>query len=510
MVSELKKLMDELSYNEVKVLLTLSKLEYSTPEQLVTKGGFRQLVEVMNAISWLQSKKLVNVTEEASTIYSLSKKQYASKTLPERRAIKLLKKHDDFMSVKELEKSGKLAKPEIPIALGWLKRKSWANIYKRDGETIIELTDRGREALATPGADEKLLEKLAHGEVRAEDTEKKAVEQLKQRKEILKEHLLVKRLVTLTELGLEIIAQGLILKERVTQLTPELLQTGKWQEVEFSKYDVQTFAPAVFGGRKHPLQQLISEIRTIFVEMGFTEIHYDFIQSTFWVMDALFTAQDHPVRDIQDTFYLSNPDTIALPDDDGLVSRVKAMHEHGGDTESMGWQYSWTPAEAQKAILRTHTTVNTIRHLYENPEPPVKVFSIERNFRNETLDSTHLPEFYQIEGIVMEEEANFPMLIGVLKEFYKRMGFEKVRVRPAYYPYTEPSMDIIVWFNDTWLELGGSGIFRPEVTEPLGVKHPVLAWGLGLERLAMLRLGLNDIRKLYISDIDWLRKAPIL
>jgi phenylalanyl-tRNA synthetase alpha chain len=140
----------------------------------------------------------------------------------------------------------------------------------------------------------------------------------------------------------------------------------------------------------------------------------------------------------------------------------------------------------------------------------VKVFSIERNFRNETLDSTHLPEFYQIEGIVMEENASFPMLIGVLKEFYHRMGFEKVKVRPAYYPYTEPSMDVIVWFNDTWLELGGSGIFRPEVTEPLGVKHPVLAWGLGLERLAMLKLGMNDIRKLYISDIDWLRKVPMI
>ena len=200
---------------------------------------------------------------------------------------------------------------------------------------------------------------------------------------------------------------------------------------------------------------------------------------------------------------------MELPEDN-LVNRVKAMHEHGGDTDSEGWQYKWDPEEAKKAILRTHTTVNTIRYLSEHPEPPVKVFSIERNFRNETLDSTHLPEFYQIEGIVMEEEASFPMLIGVLKEFYNRMGFEKVKVRPAYYPYTEPSMDVIVWFNDTWLELGGSGIFRPEVTEPLGVEHPVLAWGLGLERLAMLKLGINDIRDLYISDIDWLRKTPMI
>jgi phenylalanyl-tRNA synthetase alpha chain len=510
MVSELEKIKDELSFNEVKVLLTLKEIEFSTPEQLVQKGGFRQLVEVMNAVSWLQSKNLVNVSEEINNKYTLAKKHYANKTLPERRVLKLLKKFDGFMSVGELAKTNKLTKPEIPIALGWLKRKNWANIYKRDGETILELTERGREALNKPGPDEKLLEKLSKGEVPAEDAEKKAVEQLKQRKEILKELKQIKRLVTLTELAHEVISIGLKLKERVTQITPELLQTDKWRDVEFSKYDVNTFAPAVFGGRIHPLQHIISEIRTIFVEMGFTEIHYDFVQSTFWVMDALFTAQDHPVRDIQDTFYLSHPDKLELPEDKELVKRVKDMHEHGGDTASAGWQYKWNPEEAEKAILRTHTTVNTIRHLYENPEPPVKVFSIERNFRNETLDSTHLPEFYQIEGIVMEEGANFPMLLGVLKEFYHRMGFEKVRVRPAYYPYTEPSMDVIVWFNDTWLELGGSGIFRPEVTEPLGIKHPVLAWGLGLERLAMLRLGLKDIRKLYISDIDWLRKAPLI
>ncbi len=509
MPSETEKIKDELSYNEIKVLLTLKDIELATPEQLVRKGGFRELVEVMNAVSWLQAKQLVNVSQEVSLLYSLAKKQYATKALPERRTLKLLKRFDGIMSVKELEKTNKLAKPDIPISLGWLKRKGWANIFKRDGETILELTERGREAMSKPGSDEKLLDRLAKGEVRAEDAEKKAVESLKARKKILKERKVVKRLVTLTDLAKEIINMGLLLKDRVTQITPELLQSDKWKDVEYRKYDVNTFAPAVFGGCKHPLAQIIAEIRMIFVEMGFTEIHYDFIQSSFWNMDALFTAQDHPVRDLQDTFYLSHPETLSLPEGE-LVERVQAMHEHGGDIDSKGWQYTWNPDDARKPLLRTHTTVNTIRHLTEHPEPPVKVFSIERNFRNETIDPTHTPEFYQIEGIVMEEDASFPMLIGMLKEFYRRMGFEKIRLRPAYFPYTEPSMEVIVWFNNSWLELGGSGIFRPEVTEPLGVKHPVLAWGLGLERLAMLRLGIKDIRELYISDIDWLRKAPMV
>ena len=287
MVSEIDKIMDELSYNETKVLLALKDIPMGTPEQLVQKGGFRELVEVMNAISWLQSKNLVYVAEDMTKLYSLAKKQYASKALPERRVLKLLKKYDGILSVSELEKTKKLSKQEIPLALGWLKRKSWANISKREGETILELTERGRDAQDKPGADEKLLEKLAKCELNADDVEKKAVENLKARKEIIKERIVVTRNVTLTDLGKEIIGKGLKLRERVTQITPELLQTGKWKDVDFRKYDVNTFAPAVFGGRKHPLQEIIADIRTIFVEMGFTEIHYDFVQSTFWVMDAL-------------------------------------------------------------------------------------------------------------------------------------------------------------------------------------------------------------------------------
>jgi phenylalanyl-tRNA synthetase alpha chain len=166
--------------------------------------------------------------------------------------------------------------------------------------------------------------------------------------------------------------------------------------------------------------------------------------------------------------------------------------------------------EAKKVILRTHTTVNTIRYLINNPSPPAKVFSIEKVFRRENIDATHLPEFHQVEGIVYEKDANFCMLKGILKEFYSKMGFEKIRFRPSYFPYTEPSMEIEVEFNGRWIELGGSGIFRPEVTEPFGIKYPVLAWGLGLERMAMNLLGLNDIRMLYFSDIEWLRSLPLL
>ncbi len=195
-------------------------------------------------------------------------------------------------------------------------------------------------------------------------------------------------------------------------------------------------------------------------------------------------------------------------DNDELVSSVKKMHEEGDGT-SKGWCYEWDSEVAQKALLRTHTTVNTIRHLSENSTPPQRVFSIGRVFRNEAIDAKHLPEFMQVEGIIMEEGSNLKMLFGILTEFYKQLGFEKTRIRPGYFPYTEPSLEVDIFFNGEWMELGGAGIFRPEVVSPLGIDDPVLAWGMGLERLAMVVFDVKDMRSLYISDIDWVKRARV-
>jgi phenylalanyl-tRNA synthetase alpha chain len=273
---------------------------------------------------------------------------------------------------------------------------------------------------------------------------------------------------------------------------------------------VKAFAPTSSGGKMHPMTILIDKVRQAFLTMGFTEIRGEYVESAFWNMDALFTAQDHPAREMQDTFYLDNPAKVDLAEDAELVDIVRQVHENGWKTGSLGWRYKWSMEEAQRALLRTHTTVNTVRHIARNPELPFKVFSIGRIFRNEAMDSTHLPEFTQIEGIVCEEGADFDMLCGLLKEFYRRMGSEDIRIRPGYFPYTEPSLEVDILWNGQWMELGGAGVFRPEVTEPLGVKEPVLAWGLGLERLGMLLWGLDDIRDIYVSDVDWLRKSQQL
>jgi len=211
---------------------------------------------------------------------------------------------------------------------------------------------------------------------------------------------------------------------------------------------------------------------------------------------------------MQDTFYCKKPSKIEI--DEELIKKIAIVHEKGGETGSKGWRYKFDYEEAKKALLRTHTTVNTIRYIAQHPEPPAKVFSIERVFRRENIDATHLPEFHQIEGIIYEENADFSMLKGILKEFYSRMGFEKIRFRPSYFPYTEPSLEVEVEWNGKWIELGGAGIFRPEVTLPFNAKAPVLAWGLGLERMAMILLNVDDIRMLYFSDIEWLKNLPLL
>ena len=223
----------------------------------------------------------------------------------------------------------------------------------------------------------------------------------------------------------------------------------------------------------------------------------------------LFVPQDHPARDLQDTFYLSNPAKIPVTDEK-LLETVKNIHENGGDTGSTGWGGKWSREMAEQGMLRTHTTVNTIESIAMDPKVPSKVFSLSRIFRKESIDATHLPEFTQIEGYIIDDNANFDMLISIIREFYAKMGFDQIRIRPAYFPYTEPSLELEVFFNGKWMELGGAGVFRPEVVAPFGIDKPVLAWGFGFERLAMLKWGITDIRDLYISDVDLLKKNRIL
>jgi len=493
-------LVETLSVAEKKILLALDKHDgAASPDELMEATGLEQ-VRVMNASSWLESKGLAEMEEDLESSYELTDEgeRFLEQGLPEVQVMELVINGTD--SFGELHER----RDDLDIAIGWLMRKQWCTIDKSDGDKTLIPTDKGKNAAAVEHPEIVTLRQIANGE--APDDQDMA-ETLVQRN-ALSEQETITRTVMLTDRGKNIAARGFEISEEIAQLSPEHIQSRAWENKTFRKYDVTSFAPALHPGKRHPLSRLIERIRHIFVEMGFKEIEGGYVEPCFWDMDVLFIPQDHPARDMQDTFYCRSPAELSV--DEKLLETIKDVHETGGDTGSTGWQYMFDERQARRVVLRTHTTVNTIRYLAGHPEPPAKVFSIGRVFRRETIDSTHLPEFYQIEGIVHERDASFRQLIGLLKEFYRKLGFDNIRLRPAYYPYTEPSMDVEVRWHDRWMELGGSGIFRPEVTEPFGIHEPVLAWGLGLERIAMELYGLDDIRQLYLSDLEWLRGAPLL
>jgi len=266
--------------------------------------------------------------------------------------------------------------------------------------------------------------------------------------------------------------------------------------------DVEAPAPVIYAGRKHPLQDVVDEVREIFVGLGFEEIDGPLVQSGFWNFDALFTPQDHPAREMQDTFYIAGLRASNVADKKILKS-VASIHKKG-------WGYNWKIEDAKKLVLRTHTTPVTIRYLADKKPEQASVFSVGRVFRNEKLTYKHLAEFYQVEGIVVGKNVTLRDLMGLQTEFYSKIGLKKVKFWPSFFPYTEPSLQSVVYHEKLgkWVELFGMGIFRPEVTLPVGVKNPVLAWGGGLERIAMLRYGLDDVRELYNNKLGWLRGVP--
>jgi phenylalanyl-tRNA synthetase alpha chain len=282
-------------------------------------------------------------------------------------------------------------------------------------------------------------------------------------------------------------------------LTSDMLVSGKWKNIVFRPLDVESITPLLFPGRTNPLIDLIEEIREAFVSLGFVEIEGNYIQSSFWNFDALFTPQDHAAREMQDTFYLR------FEKDDGLEN--KKIVRNVSEAHNKGWNYKWKTSEAKRAVLRTHTTPVTLKYLAKKKPFESKIFTIGRVFRNEKVSYKHLVEFHQIEGVVTGQNISLRNLMGIQLEFYKKIGITKVKFWPTFFPYTEPSLQSMIYNErlDKWIELFGMGIFRPEVIEPLGIKYPVLAWGGGIERIAMLKYNLSDVRDLYNNKLGWLR-----
>jgi len=473
--------MAELTQNEKRLLAVLEKEKKADAPHLAGLLGTTPEAVVQWA-HLAQDRGLVTVDRVVAKEFACTDegRTYAEKGLPETQLLRFILPGTQLA---DLQKHG-----AFKIGFGQLRKKGLVNV---EGTSVTKVagasTEADETALKNPAADDKKTKELI-------------------KRGILQECETVRYAIAITPGGLALAKKGLDLREETGTLTREQILSGSWKSANLRRYDVSKLPKKAYPGKIHPYQRIIGEMREILLEMGFEELYGGIVQQSFWNFDALFQPQDHPAREMQDTFYLR--ETIPLPEG---YEKVKAMHISGGDTSSTGWGGVWKEEKAEQCVLRTHTTCLSIQHLAQHKNPPIKAFAVGRVYRRETIDTTHLAEFEQLEGIVMDEDVSFGNLLGILREFYNRMGFTSVRFKPSFYPYTEPSLDAEVYVEGIgWIEMGGAGVFREEVTAPIGINYPVLAWGLGVSRIAMLRLGLKDLRLLHKSDVSFLRETPSL
>ncbi len=491
---------------EKKIIKFLQKNKIASVEKISKELKINKDA-VEKAILWSKVKGFVETRDKVTEYIQLTLEgeEYSKNGLPEKRLLQAIER--GINNIEELK--SKLS--YFSIGILWAKKNGWIDIKNNE----LFITPKGKEALFRKTKDELILTDISKGKKRIEDYDKEVLENLIKRG-LVKIKSDIKRDVFLTEEG-EKISNKIKLSKEISQLTPEIIKKGEWKNAIIRAYDVRLPTPKIYPAKRHYMMQIIDYIRKIWIELGFKEMTGPLLDISFWNFDALFQPQDHPARDLADTFYMKIPEKGKLPRDD-IVQAVKLTHENGWTCNSTGWQYKWDEEIAKKCILRTHTTILSARTLaklkddIKNETLPAKYFSVGRVFRNETIDWKHLAEFYQTDGIVVDENANFRHFLFYLKRFFSKLGFSKARFRPAYFPYTELSTEIEVWHSEhkTWLELGGAGIFRPEVVKPLlGKDIPVLAWGPGFDRIVMLNYNIKDIRELYWNDLKQLREAKL-
>ena len=504
--------MTELNLHKIekKILLSLVNDDHAEIEKLAVLTSL-SLDNVRRGIEWLKYKGMVSISIQKESILELipesenknSKEKSQSTdivTLPERRIINEIKKTGQkSVKIGEFAKQCHISNSEFGVGIKNAIRNGWLT-----KESDILKTTNNSESLSF---EEILLNQLSKlRRIKLAELSKDELQGftlLKNRPGYIKENVEKSFLVSLTKEGKNLVPQiNLDDNNEIGTLTSEILTSGKWKNENFTQIDVTSPVRTLLMGRTHPLTDIIAEIREIFVSMGFSEIEGSTIQSCFWNFDVLFTPQDHPARDMQDTFYLSN--LIDENINSTICNKVSNFHKNE-------WNYNWNMEKAKNTVLRTHTTPVTIKYLSENKPTYGRIFSIGRVFRNEKMSYKHLMEFHQIEGIVIGESISLRDLMGLQKQFYSKLGIEKVKFWPTYFPYTEPSLQSMVYIDKIgkWIELFGMGMFRPEVTQSIGMVNNVLAWGGGLERIAMIRYGLDDVRELYDNKLSWLRTQLI-
>jgi phenylalanyl-tRNA synthetase alpha chain len=500
----------KLPASQVAVLEAASANEAQTVEQLAEATDLAPET-VTGAVFALAEEGLVAVEESSEESVSLTDEgaTYVDEGLPEVRLYEAAVEAGADEAAVEMGRvigqSG-LEGAAVDIAL---------SNYARKGYGSIESGEITADPDADPDSDSEAtaLAALAEGEPADEDG---VLDQL-ERRDLVERSESTVRSVTLTDDGVTAMMEGVETAETVGQITPELLTSGEWEDVEFAEYNVAADAAEINGGKEHILRQTANRVKDTLVGMGFAEMEGPHADAEFWINDCLFMPQDHPARTHWDQFALENPSEIReLPED--LVERVRDAHLNGVGEDGEGYHSPWTEEVAKGIDLRGHTTSLSMRYLsgyaQGDLEPPERFFSVEKVYRNDTLDPTHLLEFFQIEGWVMAEDLSVRDLMGTFTEFYEQFGITDLEFKPHYNPYTEPSFELFGTHPTTGelVEVGNSGMFREEVLRPLGVDCDVMAWGLSLERLLMLMYGFEDIRDVHgtLADLELLRNTEVI
>jgi len=464
--------------------------------ELASRLGVRQ-EDLMRDLVELEARGLITTSKSLIKYYVLSEtgKQYLQMGLPEEIVYSHLLNFTG-RSIDELTNyiasTKGIPRDEVLIGLQYLVRGRCILIEKKVVKAVNE--DKCSEVLAEASVIKKALSNLAEGG----KVDEGVLAVLKKRRLIEQRE---KALITITpsRLLIDLWSRGLV-KEKVviTVVKPEYaLDLDKYVVKEF---DLTIEPPTPPLSKKHPFMQFIDELREVMVSMGFEEVKGPHVEAELWNFDALFQAQDHPAREIHDTFFVKT-DLKATPPQD-VMERARRVHE-------AGWGYKWSPERAMRLVLRSQTTAVSARSIYERGPGEYRVFTIDRNFRPENLDAKHSMEFYQLDGIIVGKDVNFKHLLYFFKELAAALGIREVWFKPGYFPFTEPSVEGYVKHSKLgWIEVFPGGMFRPEVMEILGATgYNAAAWGIGVDRLAMVVLGLDDIRLLFTRDIDILKST---
>lgn len=495
--------------NERRVLSVLRKSPHlKLPEQIA--GELKITTEtLLSLVESLHLKELI--TRKATVVKRLvltsEGESYASRSLPEVRLVDILKDSSGKGCLEDIENEHDFEEEELRVALGWARRKGWVTISKEGEKTWLALTEK-TDTQKDP------LQTILHIALDRGGIISEASEDI--RRNLLRRNLATpqsKREVVdihITAAGNEAIENAEAQEEMIGDLSPEIIKSGSWQGGLFRPYNISGPVPRLYPGKKHPYVEFIDRVYRALIGLGFQEEKGPLVELEFWNCDALFMPQDHVAREVHDIYHIKTPKgpgKIAYP---LLLQQIAKTHEDGWTTGSSGWGYKYSEEVARRLVLRSQTTAVSVRYLAKHQEAPLRMFSIDRNFRPEKFDATHSPEFLQCEGIIGGEGLTLRDLMGYLRAIAESVGIQKIKFKPGFFPFTEPSVEgFIHMAGRGWVEALPGGIFRPEVTRPLGIDFPVLAWGIGLDRLAMAALKIDDIRDLATRSLDRLRHASL-